>query len=292
MKTSAVIGIIALSVLIALGLQNFVLPQRGAGAPTAAKESTLERVMRTGTLRCGYAYYAPSLMKDPNTGAFSGYSYDLMNEIGKRLDLKIEWVEETGYGLIAESLASNRIDMFCAATAYDPHRAKRMNFSAPLFYVPIHVFVRADDKRFESDLATLDNAAFRVAVIDGDISDTLAKADFPKAQRVSLAQNVAHGQLFEELATGKADAIFSEPLLAARYQEHNPDAIRSLNPEHPARVTPIGFGLPHLDAGFKNMIDVTLQEIQNERFMPDLIAKYTGRPDTFMPVTPPYAHVQ
>ncbi len=49
------------------------------------KESTYERVMRTGVLRCGYASFQPSIMIDAASGKISGIAYDLVQKMGEML---------------------------------------------------------------------------------------------------------------------------------------------------------------------------------------------------------------
>ena len=69
---------------------QFMVPQNadsGAVSLPKEKESVYERVIRTGKIRCGYAVWQPVLMKDPNTGAFSGVYYDYMNLLAARLGL-------------------------------------------------------------------------------------------------------------------------------------------------------------------------------------------------------------
>ena len=77
----------------ALGISIYHPVNRGVGAlqSEAKKETTYERVMRTRTIRCGYFVWPPFLTKDLNTGALSGLNYDVAEEMGKLLDLKIEW---------------------------------------------------------------------------------------------------------------------------------------------------------------------------------------------------------
>ncbi|MCB1556441.1 MAG: hypothetical protein KDJ15_03915, partial [Alphaproteobacteria bacterium] len=47
------------------------------GKTAHAMDSGYDRVMRTGTIRCGYIAFPPYLMQDLNTGEFSGLAYDL-----------------------------------------------------------------------------------------------------------------------------------------------------------------------------------------------------------------------
>ncbi len=50
--------------------------------------------MRTQTIRCGYGMWSPVLYRDMKTNALNGFAYDLVNEIGHRLNL-LAWYSST-----------------------------------------------------------------------------------------------------------------------------------------------------------------------------------------------------
>src|SRR5580704_1928032 len=130
--------------------------KHAADKKSAAAETTYQRVLRTGEIRCAYEPYAPALSKDPNTGQLSGIFYDVVEEIGRRLNLKINWVEEVGYGVIPEGFVTDRYDAFCNTVFPTAERSRGGAFTIPIFYSSVDVFVRADDHRFDNDLSKLD----------------------------------------------------------------------------------------------------------------------------------------
>ena len=102
--------LVVLSVILSVVVMSFV--GHGMGdKKSSAVESTYDRVMRTGTLRCGYINYPPHFQIDPATGQKSGISYDIANEMGRLLNLKIEWVEEVGWATTVETIKSGRIEI-------------------------------------------------------------------------------------------------------------------------------------------------------------------------------------
>ena len=56
------------------------LPAFAADAP---KESVFDRVVRTGTLRCGYNFWEPGLVYDEKKQHLWGFYYDVMQEFEK-----------------------------------------------------------------------------------------------------------------------------------------------------------------------------------------------------------------
>jgi polar amino acid transport system substrate-binding protein len=245
----------------------------------AHTETTYERVLRTGEIRCAYQPYAPALVKDPNTGQLSGIFYDVMTEVGRRLNVKINWVEEVGYGVIPEGFKSDRYDMFCNTVWPTPERSREGDFTIPLYYSPVDIFVRADDHRFDDDIAKLDDPSITMAMKDGDISQSFASAAFPNAKQESITQLSDTSQTLDDVANHKADATINEPSLLVQYLEHNPGSLRDIIPTRPLRVSGNTLMIKPDQYQFKVMLDTTLRDLLNSGFMDKELTKYPKSPE-------------
>lgn len=126
--------------------------------PRDANGNTALRLYRLGDM----------LKKDPNTGAMSGLTYDLVSAIGRELGLKVEWTEETGWGTFAQGLDSGRYDMMCSMGRQSGDRAKAALLTRPVAFNAMYAFARADDDRFDGGLQTLNDPAAAIAVVEGD----------------------------------------------------------------------------------------------------------------------------
>jgi polar amino acid transport system substrate-binding protein len=65
-------------------------------------------------------------------GQLTGFDVDLGGELGKRMDLRIEWQVIAFSGLIA-ALTSGRVDTLITAMTWTPDRAQRIAFSTPYY---------------------------------------------------------------------------------------------------------------------------------------------------------------
>lgn len=257
----------------------------------AAAETTYQRVLRTGEIRCAYAPYAPALSKDPNTGQLSGIFYDVMNEAGRRLNLKINWVEEVGYGVIAEGFVTDRYDAFCNTVWPTAERSRGANFTIPIYYSPAGVFVRADNHRFDNNLAKLNDPSITFAGRDGDISASFAQAAFPNAKIESIPQLSDTAQTLDDVVHKKADATINEPSLLALYLEKNPGTLVNIAAAHPIRVSPNTVEIKPSQYQFKVMLDTTLQELLNDGTVDKILDGY-DKNHVFLRVAKPYATPQ
>ena len=274
-----------LTFLLVVILFALIGPDASRAAP-AQTETTAARILRTGQIRCAYANNPPIFVKDPNTGALSGIFYDVMTEVGRRLNVKIDWVEEVGYGVIEEGLAADRYDAFCATVWPTPERSRGAAFTVPIFYSAVDLFVRAGDHRFDGDIGKLNDPSVIFSVRDGDISQTFTNALFPAARQVGVPEMSDLLQPLDDVVHKKADATISDPALLLRYLKANPGTLVDLVPAHPLRVSPNTIMIKPDQCQFRVMLDVTLTDLLNSGFIDRTLAKYPEFPA--LPVARPY----
>jgi len=67
-------------------------------ATAANAGEVLDRVMKEGKIRCGYAMWPPMMYMDVNSGELQGVAHDLTEALGKNLDLEIRVVRGSQLG--------------------------------------------------------------------------------------------------------------------------------------------------------------------------------------------------
>ncbi|MBI1273587.1 MAG: transporter substrate-binding domain-containing protein [Alphaproteobacteria bacterium] len=275
-------AIIILCIGVAAG--QLLLQEHGTQGTARNIETAYERVMRTGTLRCAYALWAPFFQKDANTGKLSGFNYDIFMEIGKELGLKIEWAEEVGFGNYIEGLNTGRYDAMCQTVWPDPGRFTKATVTLPAHYHKVYVVVRADDNRFDNGYARLNDPSFKTVAIEGDITETIARTDFPQAKLVSLPQAADASQLFMEIAAGKADATFVDWGFFKSYDEANPGKLKTAGKV--LRVYGSVFSVKLGDLDLKALFDNAIIALTNNGKIAEILQRF---PTTAMPPAPTYA---
>jgi ABC-type amino acid transport substrate-binding protein len=189
---------------------------------TSSSTSVMDQIVKRGSIRAGYISYPPSLIKDANTGKFSGIYFDVMQEASSRLGIPIEYVEEEDWATMTEAVRTGRVDMVVSGIWPTSARATQADFTVPLYFSSVRAYVRADDDRFDQNVAQINRKSVTIAAIDGEMSSIIATQDFPLAQTRSLPQSTQISQLLLELQTRKADVTFVEPAVASEYMSHNP----------------------------------------------------------------------
>jgi ABC-type amino acid transport substrate-binding protein len=256
---------------------------------TMTADSVYDRVMQQGKIRCGFVVYSPGCLKDPNTGKLSGIGIDTIEMVAKNLGLKVEWAEETGWGTMLEGLQTNRYDLIATPVWTNSNRARLVDFSTPLFYSPINVWVKSGDKRFNTkNLSSLNSAKFVIATVDGETAEVIANEDFPKAKKLSLPQLSGVEQVLLNVSSGKADASFEEPAVAREFLSHNLGSIEAVLMEKPIRVFPNCWMFRRGQLEFKDMLDTALSQLINSGAVDKIIDKYEKYPGTLYRVALPY----
>jgi polar amino acid transport system substrate-binding protein len=283
----AILGIVGLVVGTNLAFDAVKSNSGTNSAKSTTSGSVYNRVIAAGKIRCGYVVYPPGLIKDPKTGKFSGISYDAVEQAAKNLGLKVEWTEEVGWGAMIEGLQADRYDAICSPVWANTTRGKLVDFSIPLFYSGIGAYVRSGDTKF-NNLKALDDPNIKIATMDGEMSDIIAQAQFPKAQKVSLPQNSDVSQLLLNVSQNKADVTFVEPFFGAGFMKTNPGALKNVALQKPLRVFGNTMMFKRGETEFKQMMNAAFEELLNQGYIDELISKYEPFPGAFYRAQQPY----
>jgi polar amino acid transport system substrate-binding protein len=255
-----------------------------SATPTRAElkhDVVYESVMKTGVIRCGYADWPPFIITDPVTKDVSGIMKDVMDEIGKRMGLKIEWAAAMGWGDITTAANSGKIDLFCNTVWPDKAQLHNMTLSRPLFYTPTYAYARADDKRFDNNYAAIDSPSVTIGGIDGDTSYVTMQDYFPHAHMMALPSESDMPQLLLSIVTRKADIMLGDPSVIKDYDRNNPGKIKQVKGKplflmSEILVTRAG------EQQFMNALDTVLDLLINEGVIDRTLKKY-GVTSSYVP---------
>jgi len=251
----------------------------------ADKESTFDRVMRTGVLKCGFVPWDPYFKLDPNTGALSGFSKDLSDSVAKILDLKIEYVQIT-MGEQIQDYDTGKIDAICGDGPWVISTIKYLDYSNPYFYAGVYAYGRADETRF-SKKEDLNRKDATFIGIDGDVSVDLVRGLFPSANIRTMQSITDSSQLLLNVATKKADLVLTDPLTAESYIKNNPGKIKRVVKETMA-VYGGGFSVRKGEADLLNTLNEAVDAALNTGIAEKAFEKYDPDRTLFLPVAKPY----
>lgn len=254
----------------------------------ADADAAYERILERGEIRVGYIPYPPSFIVEPNSKEFSGISHDVLEAAASNLGLKVSYVEEVAWGTMIEAINSGRVDMIATGIWPNANRGKFASFSSPIFYSPVSAYVRANDARFDGNIARVNDPSIRISVVDGEMAEQIAKTDFPRATRVSLPQQTQVSQLLLEVQSGKGDVTFVEPAVARDYIAANPGRLRPVENVPPLRTFPTAFMASNASPKLVNMIDVAVGELVRNGEVDSIVDRYEKDADAIIRVRRTY----
>ena len=278
-----------LSLLIAVAALAAVFTFRGPQFTDTRKEETAyDRVMRTGTLRCGYGAWDPIIIKDPNTGKLSGIFYDYMEELGKELSLKIVWDSSLNWSDWTVGLKQGRYDAACVGIWPMAQRSRESDFTIPIYYHAMYAYVRINDTRFDGNLEAANNEEITFAGQDGTVPQQLVQKRFPKAKLLSLSDMNGQTDSLLYVANKKADIVISDKVTAESFIEHNPGKLRQVQQIEPIAYYGNTIGVKVGEDSLRRLLDNATRDLLNTGVVDKILAKYEKYPGSFMRVAKPY----
>lgn len=247
----------------------------------AASRPVADEALRKRRIRCGYIVAPPYISRDPNTGRMSGLFYDLTQKIGELADCEIVWEAETTYATYADDLNAGKYDLFAGGLWANANRAKVADFSRPVFYSGVGLYVRADDHRFDGRVSLLNAPAYRVATMDGELSQAIRLSDFPLASALELPESADLALLVESVLDGKADATFLQKSVANLYEREHGPKLRDVTAGAPLRLFANVWSLAYGSIRLKGVLDAAIAEMSDRGHVEQVLARYErdGRKD-------------
>lgn len=280
-----IVGIVVLVVVVSL-ITNRI---SSSSISSSVKDTVYNRVVNSGTIKACYVIYPPASIKDPNTGELSGVFVETLNKAAENMGLTVDWSTEVGWGDMIEALNSDKCDIIGSPAWSNSTRGKSAEFAQPIYYSAINAYVRISDSRFDSDITLANNAAVKLATIDGETSQLIASRQFPDAQTLQLPQLTDVSQMLLNVVDGKADMAFLEPVVANAYMKNNPGKVKNVSVLKPVVIYGNVMMIKKGEFAFKTAVDNAIIELLNNGYIDDLINRYeTDYPGGFYRVAAPY----
>ena len=246
-----------------------------AFAADNVKESAYDRVMRTGTIRCGYWDWEPLFHVDVATHEMTGIFRQVTDEIARVSGLKVEWSSEVQFAQLVTDLNSGKIDAVCAGVWPSATRAKYIRFSDAVFFIPMNAYKRANDTRFDRRPDDINQPSVSTVAIDGEMSVEIHNSDFPRAKLLSMPQLAGTAaEMLMNVATGKGDVAFTDAIQGAQFMESNPGKVKPVKFDIPLRMMPNTIAVGGNEERLQYFFNESLRELQDSGVIEKLLAAH------------------
>jgi polar amino acid transport system substrate-binding protein len=237
-----------------------------------AQSPALSRIDKDKTLRVGWAVWHPYVFRDPKSNQVQGISYELLQEMGKALGVKVEWVEDS-WATLPAGLQANKFEI-TNLMAITPPRAEVVGFSEAVTQHGLSLIAPQAEVAKTKSWQDWDRPGVKIAVTLGANSDMFVTEKFKRAEIVRL-KTVPENVL--ALVSGRVNAHASTI-----------DALKTIQKEHPnLAIVPgsfgsseVAFALPKGDAQLTQRVNQFVTEAKKSGRISQLLTKY-GLDDSF-----------
>jgi polar amino acid transport system substrate-binding protein len=168
--------------------------------------------------------YPPFNFIDPATGAGAGWDYDVVGELGRRLNFQPVFVTVPRTEILS-SVEAGTYDMAANGITNTYLRAERMAFSRQYMIVRQRLVVRAGESRFATLLAAKEYPALKVGALT-DSTNYDAAAGYFGATQVESYTDFEH--LVAALLSGEVDAAIMDDVAYDAQQSLHPGQLDTL----------------------------------------------------------------
>lgn len=225
-------------------------------------------------LKLGFISYPPGFIVNPNTKEKSGIFNDILIEIAKKNNYKLQYKEEVTWATMITSLENDRVDIIANPVWATKERRIKATFSKPVYFSPIGIYVRSDDFRFDKNRKKINDSSIKIAAVDGEINNFIGKTDFPKANLQPFPNNIDVAQLFLEIESKRKDVTFAEPMFAYDYMQKNPGKIKNIATKSPIRNYPNSFMIKKGNKLLESELNKTISVLLKNGVIDKIIKKY------------------
>ena len=233
----------------------------------AHAQSALQDILSNGVLKVGTTGdWNPMTMKDPATNSYTGYDIDVMTELAKDLDVRIEFVP-TDWKTLVNGVISGKYHMTGSASI-TAGRAKVAGYSESYFAVAdVPLTLKENSSRF-ANWDDLNKGDVKIVATLGTAQEKRVKEYFPDAQYKIVE---APARDFQEVLAGRADAHITSNVEASTLTKKYPE-LMVVPVSATKSPTPIAMLLPQGDQVWINYVNTWIR-LKTERGFFDSLGK-------------------
>ncbi len=223
-----------LSVALCLGLVASVTScakKADAAAPAPAGKSAdgLPDLKGRTVVAVTENAYMPLNFVDAKTGQAMGWEYDAVNEIGKRLNAKIEW-KLCSWDTMVQSVRDGQFDVGMDGITINDERKAQVDFSDPYMVSQQFMLVRADENRFADETAFAADPKLLVGAQAGTTNFYVAVYNVldgdEQNKRIKLFETF--GATVQALLSGDVDMVLMDAASSKGFIGANPGKLKTV----------------------------------------------------------------
>ena len=173
--------------------------------------------------------YTPLNFVDPKTGKAVGWEYDCVNEIGRRLNCKIDW-QVSSWETMMAAVRNGQFDVGMDGITITDERKKQVDFSTPYMVSQQYMLVRKDETRFTNAKEFAADKQFHIGAQAGTTNFYVAVYNVldgdEKNTRIKLFESF--GASVQALLAGDVDTVLMDAASSRGYIGAQPGKFKTV----------------------------------------------------------------
>lgn len=199
------------------------------GTALAAQTKALPDLKGRSVVAVTENAYTPLNFVDPKTGKATGWEYDAVNEIAKRLNLRVTW-KVTGWDTMIQAVHDGQFDVGMDGITITDERKKQVDFSDPYMVSQQFMLVRKNENRFADEKAFAADPKLLIGAQAGTTNFYVAVYNVldgnEKNPRIKLFETF--GASVQALLAGDVDMVLMDAASSKGYIGANPDKLKNV----------------------------------------------------------------
>ncbi len=260
----------------ALALAILLTVMTSIGSTTAAlgKESgsatpTMDRILKSGTLRVGLTAKQPPLNMKDKSGQIIGMDVDLADALALSMGVEAEFVVMDFTDLLP-AVQSGKVDIVLSGLTMTSERNTRVAFAGPYFISGKGLLTSSAALAKIDKPADLDGSNAKLVALEDSTSYRFIQDAAPNATAIAAKD---YDEAIQMVIDGKADAMVADyPICVVALFQHPGIGLQSV--KAPFTFEPMGAALPANDPLFINLVQNYMNMLEHTGLMKVLRTKW------------------
>lgn len=237
--------------------------------PNLASASTLDEIMKSGTLKVGTTGDFPGWsFMNPETSEYEGYDIDVAMKLAEDMGVEVEFVA-TDWKNLVSGVVANKYHMTSSASI-TAKRAITAGYSNSYYGTGTVAMVLSKNKDKISSWDQINNSNYSVAVTLGTVFENEAIKSFPDAKLIAVE---APAREYQEVLSGRADVSLTSKVDAMKLVQLYPE-LSIVNLDEPKNAKLFAILLPRGDQEWINFVNHWIADQKNKGFFNQTAAKF------------------
>ncbi|MGE9214385.1 transporter substrate-binding domain-containing protein [Exiguobacterium aurantiacum] len=237
----------------------------GDSSTDQAETSRWDEIKEDGTLTVGTAgTLYPASFREEDSDTLTGFDVELMKEVGKRLDLEVQF-KEMAFDNMLTSVQNGQVDVAANDISVTEDRKEKFAFSTPYKYTYGTAIVRKSDL---SGIESIEDLKGKKAA--GEATTVFMDVARQYGAEEVIYDNATNDQYLRDVSTGRTDVILNDYYLQTLALAFFPDFDITIHPDIAYNPQEVAFLMDKENAELQENIDRVLDEMLEDGTVKEL----------------------